>query len=135
MANRNCCICQFPIDKDDAPVIAMSGYGNPKCACSSCEAIIETATTSHDPDEIAEACKELGEALTRGNTGDEQIIDSVNEIIRTANERGSAIRDGSYDFSLDEEGGEEFDIPEELLESEEDKAKDEHDAKISKIGR
>lgn len=134
MANRNCCICQFPIEKEDAPVIAMSGYGNPKCVCSNCEAIIETATESHDPDEITEACKKLGEVLTRGNTCDEQVIVNVNEIISAANERCVAIRDGEYDFSNDEENEDgEFDITDDLMETEEDRQQDEQDAKVSKL--
>ena len=132
--NKICCICQYPIEKDDAPVIAMSGYGNPKCVCEKCEELIDTATKSHDPEEITNACKSLGEKLTDGNTGDEQIIVSVNEIIYSASERCNAIKDGTYDFSLDEENAdEEFDITEELEETEEDRQKDEHDEKIARI--
>ncbi len=129
-----CSVCQYPLEKDDAPVIAMGAFGTPKCVCEKCENLIETATTSRDPNEITEACKALGESLTRGNTGDEQIIASVNEIIYSANERCNAIKDGTYDFSLDEkEPEEEFEITEDLMETEEDRAKDEHDAKIAKI--
>ena len=127
--NKLCCICQHPIEKDDAPVIAMSGYGNPKCACERCEKLIDTATGSHDPEEISAACKSLGEALTKGNTGDEQIITAVNDIIYSAHERCNAIKDGTYDFSLDELDEEDSleEIPEELLESEEDKQLDEEE--------
>ena len=132
--NKLCCICQYPIEKDDAPVIAMSGYGNPKCACAKCEALIDTATTSREPDEISDACKSLGEALTSGNTGDEQVIEAVNDIIRTASERCTAIKDGTYDFALDEATAEdEFDITEELEESEEDREKDARDERIVKM--
>lgn len=132
--NKLCCICQHPIEKDDAPVIAMSGYGNPKCACERCEALIDTATRSREPDEITNSCKALGEALTSGNTGDEQVIEAVNDIIRTASERCTAIKDGTYDFALDEAAAEdEFDITEELEESEEDREKDARDEKIVKI--
>ena len=112
----------------------MGGYGNPKCACESCEALIDTATTSRDPEKISEACKSLGEALTAGNTGDEQIIDTVNDIIRSASERGAAIKEGTYDFALDEADAEdEFDITDDLKESEEDRKKDERDEKVAKI--
>ena len=112
----------------------MGGYGNPKCVCENCETIIDTATTSRDPEEISAACKALGEALTAGNTGDEQIIETVNDIIRNASERCSAIKDGTYDFELDRtDPDDEFDITEDLEESEEDRKKDEHDEKINKI--
>ena len=132
--NKLCCICHHPLNSEDAPVIAMGGYGNPKCACESCEALIDTATTSRDPEKISEACKSLGEALTAGNTGDEQIIDTVNDIIRSASERGAAIKEGTYDFALDEADAEdEFDITDDLKESEEDRKKDERDEKVAKI--
>ena len=134
MANKNCCICQLPIEKEDAPIIAMSGYGNPKCVCSDCENLIEKATLSHIPEEINEACKELGKALTYGNTGDEQVIESVNEIIKDAKKRHDAIQSGSYDFSLDEERDEDsFEITEDLMETEEDRLKDERDERINKL--
>ena len=134
MNKKLCCICQHPINNEDAPVIAMSGYGNPKCACESCEALIETAMKSHDPDEISAACKSLGEALTDGNTGDEQIIESVNNIIYSANGRCTAIKDGTYDFTLDDDVAEdEFDITDDLEETEEDRKKDERDQKFNKI--
>ena len=132
--SKLCCICQYPIENDDAPVIAMSGYGNPKCVCEECEGLIETATRSHEPEEITEACKAIGEALTKGNTGDEQVIDAVNDILYSANERCTAIKEGTYDFALDDEASEnEFEITDDLKESEEDRKQDERDEKIVKI--
>ncbi len=131
--SKTCCICQAPITKDDAPVIAMSGYGNPKCVCEKCEAIIDSATLSHNPDEIVESCQLLGEALTKGNTGDEQVIDAVNEIICEASTRCEKIANGSYDFREDESSDEEFEITEDIMETEEDRLKDEKDAKTAKI--
>ena len=131
--SKNCCICQAPITNENAPVIAMSAYGNPKCVCEECEAIIDSATLSHDPNEIVESCKSLGEALTRGNTCDEQVIDAVNGIICTASIRCEKIANGNYDFSEDESNEVEFEISDELMESEEDRIKDEKDAKAAKI--
>lgn len=128
-----CCICRAPITKEDAPVIAMSAYGNPKCVCGKCEDLIDKATLSHEPEEIANACNTLGEALTRGNTCDEQVIDAVNEIIYNATERGAAIEDGTYDFALDEAKNEpEFEITEDLMETELDRQLDEIDRKTYK---
>ena len=112
----------------------MSALGNPKCVCEECEALIDSATKSHDPEEITEACHTLGQRLTDGNTGDEQIIVSVGEIIQNASQRCNAIKEGTYDFALDEENpDEEFDITEDLEETEEDRAKDAHDEKVMKI--
>ena len=131
--SKNCCICQAPITKENAPIIAMSAYGNPRCVCENCEAIIDSATLSHDPNEIVESCKSLGEALTRGNTCDERVIDAVNEIICEASIRCEKIANGNYDFSEDEAVGEAFEITDEIMESEEDRIKDEKDQKTAKI--
>jgi len=134
MANKNCCICHGAVTKEDAPVIAMSAYGNPKCVCEECEALIDKATTSHEPEEIIDACKKLGEGLTHGNTCDEQIIDAVNSIIFEATERCEKIKSGDYDFALDEKSEEaEFDITEDLMETEEDRKKDEEEIKTAKL--
>lgn len=131
---KYCCICKRPLDNPEAPVLAMGAYGSPKCVCDECSNLIETATASHDYDEAINACRELGNSLTRGDTGDIQVIDTVNEIIESATNRAEAIQDGTYDFSLDEESNEEeFEITEDLEETEEDKAKDENDAKVMKI--
>ena len=56
---------------------------------------------------------------------------TVNSVMKAAAERANLIKEGKYDFSLDEEPDEEeegFDeIPEELLETEEDKELDRQD--------
>ena len=56
------------------------------------------------------------------------VVELVSETLNHAAKRATAIKEGTYDFSLDEESAEDegFDeVPEELLESEEDKALDE----------
>ena len=131
---KYCSICKLPIEKEDAAIIAMGAYGTPKCICEKCENAIELATRSHDAKEAENAIRELGEALTRGNTGDTQIIETVNSIIEEAAERAESIMAGSYDFSKDDEKNEpEFVIDEDMLESEEDRALDEKEAKTNKI--
>ena len=131
---KNCSICKLPLESEDAAVIAIGAYGTPKCICERCESAIEAATGSHDATEAENAIKELGEALTKGNTGDSQIIETVNSIIESAAERAGAIKNGTYDFSLDEKIDEqEFVIEEDMLESEEDRLLDEKEAKANKI--
>ena len=132
--DKICCICKRPIESEDAPILAMGAYGSPKCICEECESSIEVATHATDADEATEAIRKLGEALTVGNTGDPQVIETVNAIITEAGERAEAIRDGSYDFADDEESDEpEFELDEDMLESEEDRARDEKEAKTNKI--
>ena len=130
---KNCCICQKKIESEDAPILAMGAYGSPKCVCESCDGIIETATRSADADEATAAIRKLGEALTLGDTDDTQVIDTVNSIISEAAERAEAIKAGVYDFANDAESEPEFELDEDMLESEEDRALDEKEAKANKI--
>ena len=81
----------------------------------------------------------IGEKMAKNNIDDELVITTVGELFIGAKKRAKAIKEGTYDFSLDEvpavtgeqQGDEEFDIPEELRETEEDK---ELDAKEEKKG-
>lgn len=131
-----CCICRREVTDENAPILTMSGYGNPRYVCSECEANIEKATHSRELDEIEGACKALGDALTAANTDELIIINSVNGIIGEAMERYEKIKAGDYDFSEDEDedaSSDEFEITEELMETEEDKRKDEQEARASQL--
>ncbi len=131
-----CCICKREVNADEAPILMMSAYGLPRYICPKCEADIDIAQESNDPEKIADSCKSLGESLTSGNTDDMAVIDAVNDIICAAGERSEAIKNGSYDFSSKKsssDADEEFELTEDMLETEEDRQKDEREAKISKI--
>jgi hypothetical protein len=110
----------------------MGGFGVPKCICEECEKNIDLINESLDPDEIREECRKLGEALTRGDTGDETVIDAVNAIIAGASEKAERIQDGTY-VPETEESEEEFEITEALQETEEDRKLDEEEARVNKI--
>lgn len=132
---KHCCICKKTIENEsESPVLVMGAFGNPKCLCPICDLDFCTATTSHDPDEAIDAAKRLGDSLTAGNTGDPQIIELVNETIINAGTRAEKIREGTYDFSLDEEDAtEEFDITEDMKETEEDRLKTEEEERTNKL--
>ncbi|MBQ9071512.1 MAG: hypothetical protein IJY23_09250 [Clostridia bacterium] len=131
---KYCCVCKRMLERDDAPILTMSAYGSPKCLCDECADTVERATASRDYEEIINSCQSLGDALTRGDTGDIQVINTVNSIISEAKDRAEKINDGTYDFSIDEkEDEEEFEITEDLEETEEDRAKDEKEAKVMKL--
>ena len=67
------------------------------------------------------------------------VINEVNSMITDAAERAAAIREGTYDFALEEEmkkeaeAEEQFEITEDLMETEEDRQKDERDAKVNRV--
>ena len=87
----------------------------------------------------------IGEKMGKNNIDDELVIATVGELFIGAKSRAKAIEAGEYDFSDEdaesapeveseetEQSGEEveeFDIPEELRETEEDKALDAKDKK------
>ena len=137
-----CTVCARAVDREDAAVLVMSPFGNPKLLCDECEKNIITATTDRSYDNIVAAMERLGRTVSDSPGIDEQSYDAVKDILERAGERAVAIRDGSYDFSLDETpsdtDGEDFEeIPEELKETEEDAELDrkdeEFESKFNKI--
>lgn len=129
-----CCLCGKAIDKTTADVLTMGGYGNPRYLCDECASTIECATTSRDVAEAKGAIATLGELLPAAAEGDRAVFRTMNSLLSSAVERAEKIEAGTYDFSLDEaEDSESFDeIPEELLETEEDRELDERDEQAQK---
>ncbi len=139
-----CSICKKTVDSETAPVLTVGGYGNAKYICEDCAALLDTATTAREFDAVKSAMDSIGEKMAKNNIEDELVIATVGELFIEAKRRAKAIKDGTYDFSLDEapvaaEQGsdeeetpvEEFDIPEELRETDEDKELDAADEKKS----
>jgi hypothetical protein len=116
-----CCICDREVNRDDAPVLFMGGAGNAHLLCEECEALLNSATLGRDVEEIKQAMGKIGHLMADGNP-DTATFSLVSQMMADAANRAKAIKEGSYDFSLDEATAEEgFDeIPEELRESEED---------------
>jgi hypothetical protein len=129
-----CSVCRGKAGSD-AAVLTMSGYGNPRYLCYECEALLDTATGGDDFDKIAEATEEISARLAKANCEDTVVLEELNVILRDAARRAKAIKDGSYDFSLDEDedDGIPDEVPEELAESREDRALDEKDARANRI--
>ena len=125
---KNCCTCLSRIEYDDAPVLTMGAYGTPKLLCDNCAALVETITYGRDYDEITEAMNTLTDVITKSNADDRKVVATVTEILENGAKRAQKIKEGTYDFALDEEEEESFDeIPEELLETEEDRELDARD--------
>lgn len=131
-----CCICQINIEKEeDAALLGMGVAGIPRYLCDDCDKLIETAILGKDYDEIGSAIGRISRLMADGNP-DGVTYDIVSALMLRASDRAVAIREGKYDFALDEQptdldGG--FDeIPEELQESEEDKEKDRIDEEKAK---
>ena len=124
----NCCICEREVEREDAPILAMGGAGYARVLCEECDGELQVATRGHDVEEIKAAINSLSTKLANGEP-DGVTYRMMNEILITSTQRAMEIKDGTYDFARDdEEDNEGFDeIPEELLESEEDVALDKKD--------
>lgn len=116
------------IDLDTAPVLTMGAYGTPRCLCDSCAEQVEIFTRGTDYDEIVAAMDEISARMSRANIDDKITSECVTGMLVDAAKRANEIKAGTYDFSLDAEE-EDYEIPEELRESEEDRALDEKDAR------
>lgn len=115
-----CCICDRNIDREDASALFMGGAGNAHLLCDECESLLNTATLGRDVEEIKQAMGKLGRLMADGNP-DDATFSLISRMMLDAADRAKAIKEGNYDFALDESAEEGFDeIPEELRESEED---------------
>lgn len=125
---KKCCMCDRIIEREDAPVLAMGAAGTPRLLCEECENLLDTATLGKDYEEIRSSINKVSDIMSNGNP-DGVTFSIISQLMVDASDRAKAIKDGSYDFALDEQMSEEgFDeIPEELLESQEDIEKDKAD--------
>ena len=127
---RNCCTCLKRIEADNAPVLTMGAYGNPKVLCDDCAVLIDTITLGKEYDEITEAMQNLTNVMSSSNIDDRVTVATVTALLEDSAKRAQKIKEGTYDFALDEiEAEEGFDeIPDDLKETEEDRLLDEKDA-------
>ena len=130
---KNCCICERDVEREDAPILAMGGAGYARVLCEECDRELQVATRGHDVEEIKAAINSLTTKLANSEP-DAVTYRMMNEILITSTQRAMEIKDGTYDFARDdEEDNEGFDeIPEELLESEEDIELDKKDEEKAK---
>lgn len=127
-----CSICKKDIEEESPAVLTMGRSMSPRHLCGDCAALLDTATTSREVDTIKEAMGHLGETLAASGCEDGAVISTVNDLLESAGARLSAIEEGSYDFSLDEQSEEEFEITEDLMETEEDRELDRIDEEREK---
>jgi hypothetical protein len=124
-----CVLCNREVDEETSAVLEMGAYGNPKYLCSECSSDLDTATLGTEVDEIASAMDRLGKKMAQTDPSS-RTFETVSSILERAAERAKKIKDGSYDFALDEAPSEEEEleeIPEELRETEEDRELDRQD--------
>lgn len=132
---KACSICKAPIESEEPSILTMGGYGNPRYVCECCDTQMDRMMFAKDPDEVQDAMKILGDHLARIGCEDNAVIQTMQEITSRAVVRAEAIRAGTYDFSEDastEDEEEMVEIPEELQETEEDRALDEKEEVQSK---
>ena len=130
MGKCNCAICLKGVDEENAAILTMSGAGVPRYLCEECEADIAAISESIDREEITEATKHILARVTENNIDDPVTMRTVTTILGDGAKRAAAIEDGTYDpeAEVEEEDAESEileEIPEDLLESDEDRALDE----------
>ncbi len=127
-----CSICNAVIESEEPAILTMGGFGYPRYICDECSCDLDEASLGREEPKIAAAMDRIGKKMLVSDP-DHQTYVTVTGLMAIAHERALKIREGTYDFSLDEadEGG--FDeIPEELAETEEDKEKDRIDEEKAK---
>ena len=123
----SCSICNGKINEENAPILAMGGMGHPRYICDECAAQIERATEGTDAEDIRAAMSAIAEKASKNDIDDGVAFTAIRDILETAKKRAEAIESGDPDLDAEATVEEFEDIPEELLESEEDKALDERE--------
>jgi hypothetical protein len=135
--DKNCALCGAVAEKEEPAILALGNYGYPRYLCDECEAELDAATLGKDFEEVSGAIERLAKKTDIFGKDDKITLKTMKEILEASAKRANEIKEGSYDFALDEKEPEEdeegFDeIPEELRESDEDRARDEKEAKFNK---
>ena len=133
--DSKCCICKKEIDGESFAILTMSAYGTPRYICDGCDGELSRAMGAREISKITEAMDKIGEKMAKNNVDESIVLTTVNGIMTEARERAEKIKNGEYDFSLDEEISEseaEEEIPEELRETEEDRELDRKEAEKNK---
>ena len=129
-----CAICHALTTTEDTPILTIGGFGTPRYLCDSCSSDIEIATRSHVYEEITAAMESITANMSEKGADDPVTLECVTDMLEDAATRATEIKEGTYDFSLDEVEPEDEleELPEELLESEEDRLLDEKEAEEQK---
>ena len=117
---KKCSLCTKRLEKEEPQILTVGSYGVARYLCDECAALLDKMTLSTEISDIKEAYDAVVEKMLYGPLIDESANETLQNMLVSAKERAEAIKNGTYDFSLDEPTDEMDDIPEELLETEED---------------
>lgn len=99
---RHCSLC-YGAAPEDAAILTVGRLGNPRYLCEECDALLEKVTGGQRYEEIKEAWDALSEKIAEAANEDQVVEEALAEVFTNAKERADKIKEGTYDFSLDEE--------------------------------
>lgn len=118
---ESCSICKAGVESENAAILAMGGFGNPRYMCEECRGDFDELTLSRDTEAIKLSAERIVKKMSKAGIDDKLTLKTVEEIMKSAGERKEKIEEGVYDFSEEEtEQNSDEEIPEELLESDEE---------------
>ena len=132
MEEKICSVCRAKIESEEAAILTLGGFGNPRYLCDSCASDFDAAGSEKEVSDIDSAIDRISKKMTSARVDDGLVLKTVSELMASARERREQIRLGEYDFSEDELPEENEEIPKELLESDEDVAAERLAAEKSK---
>ena len=128
---NKCSICNMVLESEEPAILTMGGFGYPRYLCDECSADLDVASLGREESKIAAAMDRIGKKMLVSDP-DRQTYVTVTGLMAVAHDRALKIREGTYEFSLDEADDGFDEIPEELAETEEDKEKDRIDEEKQK---
>ena len=110
----------------------MGAYGNPKVLCDDCANLVETINFGKDYNDITAAMQKLTDTMSASNVDERVVMETVTNMLEDCAKRAQKIKEGTYDFALDDQSDVgEYELPTELHETEEDRLLDEKDKAAS----
>lgn len=129
---QKCSICKSGVEEETASILAIGAAGTPRFLCEDCERDFDELVNGTESESIRAAMDRVGKNMLDSDVDDKVTFRTVQEIMESARERVRLIESGEYDFAINEENEADGEIPEEYLETEEDRELDRAEAEKNK---
>lgn len=118
--HKLCSICSVPVDSENASILVMGGFGNPRYVCEECSQDLDLLTESRDAEEIKAAMGRIIDKTSTSAANDDLVYETIKNILNESKIRAESIQNGIFEEKESKDADADDEIPEELLESSED---------------
>ena len=99
---KHCSLC-YGEAPEDAAILTVGRLGNPRYLCEECDTLLGGVVSGKSYGEIKTSLNALSDRISAAANEDQVVEEALADIFTSAKERAEMIKEGSYDFSLDEQ--------------------------------